>query len=96
MALKLCKVRRLYTDEEGKNLYCNNELLDTSEELERAYALYETHPSIEHSLCVLQEEVLELQQEIYKKPSERNNDCIRAEAIQVAAMAIRLIKDANL
>jgi hypothetical protein len=61
-------------------------------ELERARTL---HPDRFHSphegLAVMQEEVYELQTEVYRRMQSRNQ--MRVEAIQVAAMAIRFIED---
>ena len=53
----------------------------------------EVHPTLEHSLAVLEEEVHELRMEIYKKESERNQWDIEEEALHVAGCAIRLLAD---
>lgn len=63
------------------------------EEFYEACKEYDTHPTLEHSLCVLLEEVDELKAEIYKKPSARSVQDIQVEAVQVAAMALRLLHD---
>jgi hypothetical protein len=42
-------------------------------------------------LSVLQEEVFELQTEVFKKQTTRDIDKMRAEAVQVAAMAVAFI-----
>lgn len=65
------------------------------QELVRAGRKYETHPTIEHSMFVLQEEFEELCSEVYKRPAERDYSNIATEAYQVAAMAIRLVLDMN-
>ena len=53
----------------------------------------ETHPSLEHSLAVLEEEVDELREELHKPERWRSVEDICEEACQVAASAIRLIAD---
>ena len=70
-----------------------NMLQEVANELKRARKLYPDHPTLEHSAFVLLEEVNELFVELYKKPSERDMTFIRDEAIQVSAMAIRLVED---
>lgn len=60
-------------------------------ELERAMAKWPKHNSFHESFAILKEEVDELWSEIKKK--DQNEAFIRREAIQVAAMAIRLIND---
>lgn len=51
------------------------------------------HPSLEHSMMVLLEEVDELKQEICKQEKERSNVRIYEEAAHVAACALRLLID---
>lgn len=51
------------------------------------------HPSLEHSLSVLMEEVYELKEEIFKKPRYRDVSYIMEEAMDVAHCAIRMIID---
>jgi len=43
--------------------------------------------------AILFEEVDELWAEVRKKPSQRSKERLRAEAVQVAAMALRFIQD---
>ena len=62
---------------------------DVLKELRTAQVIYPAHPSLEHSWAVLREECDELWDEIKQK--QRNRTAIRREAVQVAAMAIRLI-----
>lgn len=62
-------------------------------EVIRATKLYSTFNSAHEGFAVLLEEVDELWDEIKKRPGVRDNNAIRDEAIQVAAMAIRLIVD---
>ncbi len=60
-------------------------------ELERATALHGSMSSPHEGYAVLQEEVNELWEEV--KANIRDDDTMRAEAVQVAAMAIRFILD---
>ncbi len=60
-------------------------------ELERATALHGPMSSAHEGYAVLQEEVDELWEEV--KANIRDDDTMRAEAVQVAAMAIRFILD---
>ncbi len=84
-------------DNPPKNL---NELLlkhiitDTVYHLYDAHKKYPTHPSLEHSLCVLEEEISELREAIYNcGKDDRDWATIYNEAYQVAAMALRLLSD---
>lgn len=54
----------------------------------------EKHPSLEHSLSVLLEEVHELKMEVFKKQPEQQK--VREEALDVALTALRLIADNEL
>ena len=54
----------------------------------------EKHPSLEHSLSVLLEEVHELKMEVFKKKPEQQK--VRDEALDVALTALRLIADNEL
>lgn len=54
----------------------------------------EKHPSLEHSLSVLLEEVHELKMEVFKKKPEQQK--VREEALDVALTALRLIADNEL
>jgi NTP pyrophosphatase (non-canonical NTP hydrolase) len=60
-------------------------------ELERAISKFPTFNSTHEGYAVLLEEVDELWEEIKQK--EKDHPAIREEAIQVAAMAIRFIRD---
>lgn len=60
-----------------------------------AAAANEDMHSLHEGLSVIQEEVYELQTEVYKNPRKHpdRSKLARKEAIQVAAMALRLIVD---
>lgn len=66
---------------------------DIMSELERGDAKYGPHTGPRRSFGVLRAELYELQTEI--EAEDKNPKAIRAEAIQVAAMAIKLIRDAT-
>lgn len=59
--------------------------------MDSAIKKYERHPSVEHSLTVLLEEVEELKREVFKK--NRMPSRIAAEALDVAFTAIRMVAD---
>ncbi len=62
-------------------------------ELERAAGLgFSLFNSAHEDYAVLLEEVDELKAEVWKKPGERDYVKMRAEAVQVAAMAVNFIK----
>lgn len=64
------------------------------EEVIRSREAYPVMHSLHHALGVLEEEVFELKLEVYKRPSQRDKDNLRHEALQVIASAIRLIEEA--
>lgn len=63
------------------------------EEYDRAIGKFPAFNSAHEGFAVLNEEVDELWDEVKKNPNSRNKKNLRKEAIQVAAMAIRFIKD---
>lgn len=65
------------------------------EEVSWAESFYPAHPTLEHSVTVIRREFDELMQEVDKNKRKglQNPKDIYTEAIQVAAMAVRLIKD---
>jgi len=67
-----------------------NEVVD---EFESATEKYGPFNSAHEGYAILLEEVDELWDEIKKRPSERSVEAMRAEAVQVAAMALRFIVD---
>ena len=68
-------------------------ILAVEDEVNRAISLYPQMNSAHEGYAVLLEEVKELWDEIKKSPKRRDYAAMRDEAIQVAAMAIRLIVD---
>lgn len=73
------------------------ELLETlravSDEVQRAQSIYGAFTSGHEGYAVLLEEMDELKDEVWKSPKKRNYPAMRKEAIQVAAMAIRLVME---
>ncbi len=65
--------------------------VDLTDEADRAREIYPIFSSLHEGYGVLLEEVTELQAEIFKK--KPNLKKIKKEAIQVGAMAIRIIQD---
>lgn len=70
--------------------------VDVWERLRECLDKFAKHPSLEHSFMVLQEEFEELKKELYKKESERNNDRIYDEGIDLLATVFRLLLDNDL
>jgi len=62
-------------------------------ELLRAVEKFTPFHSGHEGYAVILEELDELWDEVKKRPSERNTQKMRGEAVQVAAMAIRFITD---
>jgi len=62
-------------------------------ELVRARETYPDMVSAHEGYAILKEEVDELWTEVKKRPLLRSRERMRAEAIQIAAMAIRFIED---
>lgn len=62
-------------------------------ELDKATNKFAPFNSAHEGYAVLLEEVDELWDEVKKNPKERSEEKMRAEAIQVAAMALRFILD---
>ena len=54
------------------------------------------HPSLEHSCFLIEEELKELQKELYTKEAYRDMGDIRTEALHVAVCAIRLVVESYL
>jgi hypothetical protein len=66
---------------------------DVIEELCRAMEKFPHFNSAHEGYAVLAEEVDELWDEVKKNSKTRSKDLMRAEAIQVAAMAMRFVLD---
>jgi hypothetical protein len=63
------------------------------EEYKRATLLFKPFNSAHEGYAVIKEELEELWGEIKKRRSIRSRDVMRAEAVQVGAMALRFILD---
>lgn len=63
------------------------------EEVERAQQKYPPFNSAHEGYAVLLEEVDELWDEVKMAPTRRRSDFMYAEAVQVAAMAVRFLVD---
>lgn len=70
-------------------------LSDIEAEFQQAQLSNAPMTSLHHGLSILEEEVFELRMEVYKNPRKHpdRNELARKEAIQVAAMALRLLHD---
>jgi len=62
-------------------------------ELDLAIRSWPSMNSAHEGISVIKEEVDELWDIVKKKPKDRDNKQMRAEAVQIAAMAIRFIVD---
>lgn len=67
-----------------------NEVYD---ELRSARTKHNEFHSAHEGLSVIHEEYRELESEVYKRREQRDNDRLRKEAMQIAAMAIRFMVD---
>jgi len=67
--------------------------VEVQEELARAQELHEPFNSAHEGYAVILEELDELWEEVKKKREARLTTKMRREAVQVATMAIRFIKD---
>jgi hypothetical protein len=65
-------------------------------ELQQARSRHGNQHSLHEGLAVLQEEVFELQLEVYKKARERDRRKVLEELVQVGAMAQRMAEDLGL
>lgn len=63
------------------------------EELARAQKIHEPMATAHHGIAVIREEYKELENEVFKKESIRDNDRMIEEATQVAAMGMRFLID---
>jgi hypothetical protein len=67
-----------------------------SAEVVRATKLHAPLNSAHEAYAVILEELDEFKAEVWKKRSERDPSAMRAELIQLAAMAVRAIQDLGL
>lgn len=70
-----------------------NAAREAVQEAIRASLLWPTFASAHEGYSILLEEVDELKEHVWKKPSNRDLAAMREEAVQVAAMALRFIVD---
>ena len=68
-------------------------VIDAWNEYSRAARDFPPFTSAHEGYAILLEEVDELWDEVKKNPRERDYDKMRREAIRVAAMALRFVKD---
>ena len=68
-------------------------LWEIKQEHTRAISKFSPFNSAHEALAVIWEEFEELKDEVFKKQSERNKERMRNEAIQLAAMALRFVRD---
>lgn len=68
-------------------------LQEIVDELEFASSKFPPMNSPHEGLAIIQEEIFELQIEVYKQHDVRTKMMMRHEAMQVAAMAIRFMLD---
>lgn len=71
-------------------------LADVERELREAVKCYGPMASAHEGYAVLLEEVDELKAEVWKSPRKRDYAAMHAEAIQVAAMALRFMVDVTM
>lgn len=71
----------------------NEIIADVLCELDRAQATHAPMNSAHEGWATLYEEVCELWEEVRKRPSQRYKPDMDAEAVQVAAMALRFLHD---
>lgn len=72
----------------------NDAGLEVTAELASAMAAFPPFHSAHEGLAVIQEEFEELKAEVWKKQGQRSAECLRKEACQLAAMAVRFMVDA--
>jgi hypothetical protein len=71
----------------------NRRWVAVSDELQRAERDYPAFNSAHEGFAVILEEVDELKAEVWKSPKNRNMAAMEREAVQVAAMALRFLRD---
>jgi len=68
-------------------------LQDVGDEVDAAFKAHSNMNSLHEAYAVILEELIEFQQEVFKRRSKRDIQALRKEAIQIAAMSIRAIID---
>jgi len=68
-------------------------LQDVADELERATKLHKPLNSAHEGLAVIEEEFIELRREVFKRQEKHDKKAMREECIQIAAMALRFVRD---
>jgi len=66
---------------------------EVNDELQKAEKKFPAFASPHEGLAIIEEEVHELKMEVYKQYDARTKERMRKEAIQVAAMAVRFVRD---
>ena len=92
----LCKEAGIESADNGdmeKDYRLGLALADTTEELLSAIQKHPSMRSAHEGYGILKEEFRELEDEVFKRQGGRDIEAMRAEAIQVAAMAIRFVAD---
>lgn len=70
--------------------------MDVKNEVERAEGLHKPLHSYHEAYAVIKEELDEFWEEVRKKEQYRNQDAMRNELIQIAAMCVRTIYNLDL
>ena len=63
---------------------------EVKNEIDRAEEKFGSLHSLHEGIAVLREEVLELESEVFWRHDKEKTDSVREEAIQVAAVAVRM------
>jgi hypothetical protein len=70
-----------------------NALRDVADEHQRAINKFRAFNSPHEGIAIIEEEFLELREEVFKQHDARTKEKMRAEAKQIAAMALRFMID---
>jgi hypothetical protein len=88
--MSVADVTDLYQESEA-SMNIDQALALITNEVERAQSIYSMFASAHEGYAVLLEEMDELKDEVWKSPKKRDYDAMLKEAMQVAAMAVRLM-----